>query len=69
MNEESQYKYEGQNVPYSSEGTFSIANWPKLVGYWVICPGTFKTTFGGVVLSISIDASNFFPQQLLLILL
>ena len=45
MSEETQYKYEGQNVPYSSEGTFSIYGWPKLVGYWVICPGTFKTTF------------------------
>jgi hypothetical protein len=45
MIEETQYKYEGQKVPYSSEGTFSIANWPKPVGYWVICPGTFRTSF------------------------
>jgi hypothetical protein len=43
MSEETQYKYEGQ---YSSGGTFSIYNnWPKPVGYWVICPGTFRTSF------------------------
>jgi len=45
MNEETQYKCEGLKVPYSSEGTFSIANWPTPVGYWVICPGALKTTF------------------------
>ena len=46
MNEETQYKYEGQKVPYSSEGTFSIANnWPKPVGYWVLYPGAFRTSF------------------------
>jgi hypothetical protein len=43
MSEETQYKYEGQ---YSSGGTFSIANnWPKAVGYWVLYPGAFRTSF------------------------
>ena len=40
MDDETQYKYEGQKVP-----TFSIAGWPTPVGYWVICPGALKTTF------------------------
>ena len=44
MHEESQYKYEAQNT-YSSEGSFSISSWPKPVGYWVICPGAFITSF------------------------
>ena len=44
MNEEAQYKYEAQNT-YSSDGSYSIASWPKPVGYWVICPGAFRTTF------------------------
>lgn len=42
MSEETQYKYEGQ---YSSGGTFSIAKWPKAVGYWVLYPGAFRTSF------------------------
>jgi len=42
MDDETQYKYEGQ---YSSGGTFSISNWPKPVGYWVLYPGTFRTSF------------------------
>ena len=46
MNEETQYKYEGLKVPYSSEGTFSIANWPKPVGYWILDPGVCHTKFG-----------------------
>lgn len=46
MHEESQYKHEdSQKNPYIFDGSFSIANWPKPVGYWVICPGAFKTTF------------------------
>jgi len=45
MNEETQYKYEGLKVPYSSEGTFSIANWPKPVGYWILDPGPIYTKF------------------------
>ena len=46
MNEEAQYKYEdSQKNPYLAKGSYSIASWPKPVGYWVICPGAFKTTF------------------------
>jgi hypothetical protein len=45
MSEETQYKYEGLKVPYSPEGTFSIAKWPKAVGYWVLYPGAFRTSF------------------------
>jgi hypothetical protein len=45
MDDETQYKYEGQKVPYSSEGTFSISNWPKPVGYWILDPGVFSTKF------------------------
>lgn len=44
MNEETQYK-DGLKVPYSFEGTFSLYDWPKPVGYWVICPGAFHTKF------------------------
>ena len=47
MNEEAQYKYEGQTNPYSAapEGTFSIADWPKPVGYWILDPGACCTKF------------------------
>ena len=45
MNEEAQYKYEGQTTPYSTEGTFSIFNWPKPVGYWILDPGACCTKF------------------------
>ena len=46
MHEESQYKFEdGQKNPYTFDGSYSIASWPKPVGYWVICPGAFRTTF------------------------
>ena len=45
MNEETQYKYEGLKVPYSSEGTFSIYNWPEPVGYWILDPGPICTKF------------------------
>ena len=37
MNEEAQYKYEGQKV-HSSEGTYSITNWPNPVGFWILYP-------------------------------
>jgi hypothetical protein len=43
MDEETQY--EGLKVPYSSGGTFTIANWPKPVGYWILDPGAFCTKF------------------------
>ena len=46
MHEEAQYKFEdGQKNPYTVDGSFSIASWPKPVGYWVICPGAFRTSF------------------------
>ena len=45
MNEETQYKYEGQKVPYTFDGSYSIANWPKPVGYWILVPGAFRTQF------------------------
>ena len=45
MNEEAQYKHEGQKNSYTFDGSYSIASWPTPVGYWVICPGAFKTTF------------------------
>jgi hypothetical protein len=45
MSEETQYKYEGQKVAFSLDGSYSITDWPKPVGYWVICPGALKTTF------------------------
>jgi len=45
MHEETQYKYEGQKVPFSLDRSFSITDWPKPVGHWIICPGVFRTTF------------------------
>lgn len=46
MNEEAQYKYEdGQKNPYTFDGSYSIPNWPTPVGYWVLYPGAFRTSF------------------------
>lgn len=45
MHEEAQYKYEGQKNPYTFDGTVSIADWPKPVGYWILDPGVCSTKF------------------------
>jgi len=47
MSEETQsIYYEGQKVPYSfSGGTYSVANWPEPMGYWILDPGPICTKF------------------------
>jgi hypothetical protein len=46
MSEETQSTYyDGLKVPYSSEGTFSIHNWPEPMGYWILDPGPICTKF------------------------